>query len=339
MKLTEKSTSTNVSKRPGVLGTMRSRMRLKHMSSFTEKAYIYWVRSFLTFHKGISPRELNNSHIVEYLSHLASERNVSASTQNQALNAIVFLFKEVITKDVGKCSGIIWAKKPKHIPVVLSIDEIKSVLKNLKGVQWLIGCLLYGTGMRLTEALRLRVKDVDFQRNMILVRDAKGQKDRVVQLPQFLKQYLQEQLKVTKKYHELDLRNGCGKVSLPFALQRKYPNAEKQWLWQYLFPSVKRSIDPISKEIKRHHLYHSIMEDAVRLAVQKSGIHKRVTCHTFRHSYATHLLDSGVDIRTVQVLLGHNDVKTTMIYTHVTLEKGVGAKSPLDSIAHDIQLK
>ena len=191
--------------------------------------------------------------------------------------------------------------------------------------------------MRLTEALRLRVKDIDLQRNMILVRDAKGQKDRVVQLPHFLKEPLIVQLKTTKAYHEFDLRDGYGKASLSYALQRKYPNSDTQWIWQYVFPSVKRSTDPLTGLIKRHHLYHSIMEDSVRLAVKKSGIQKRVVCHTFRHSYATHLLDSGTDIRTVQVLLGHNDVKTTMIYTHVTAEKGVGTKSPLDSIASDIR--
>lgn len=328
---------SGVTKKPlGVLGVMRSHMRMKHMSRFTEKAYAHWVRCFLIFHKEIKPRLLEANHIVEYLTFLASERNVSASTQNQALNAIVFLFKVVLEKDIGDLSNFVRAKRKKCLPVVLSVREVKEVLNNLTGVQRLIGCLLYGTGMRLTEALRLRVKDIDFQRNMILVRDAKGFKDRVVQLPRFLKAHLQEQLKTTEKYHELDLKQHHGKVSLPYALQRKYPNADKEWIWQYVFPSIKRSRDPISGEIKRHHLYHSIMEDSLRIAVKKAGIQKKVSCHTFRHSYATHLLESGTDIRTVQVLLGHNDVKITMIYTHVTEAKGVGTKSPLDSIAEDL---
>ena len=322
---------------PGVLGTMRTRMRVKHMSLFTEKTYIHWVRSFLKFNSSTRPRDLNETHIVHYLSYIAQKRNVAASTQNQALNAVIFLFKYVLEKNVSALHGIVWARKSKHLPAVLSIDEVKSVLSNLTGIQWLIGCLLYGTGMRLTEALRIRVKDIDFQRNMILVRDAKGHKDRVVQLPVFLKIPISEQLIVSKKYHELDLANGFGKVSLPYALQRKYPNADKEWIWQYVFPSVKRSMDPLSGQVKRHHLYHSIMEDAVRFAVKKAGINKRVTCHTFRHSYATHLLDNGVDIRTVQVLLGHNNVKTTMIYTHVTADKGIGTKSPLDVIACEIK--
>lgn len=337
MKLTFNKAPQNASRPPGIISTMRARIRLKHMSFFTEKAYIYWVRSLFKFYTGIRPRDLKEFHVVGYLNYLASEKKVGASTQNQALNAIVFLFREVLKMEPEEFKDITWAKQPRRLPVVLSIDEIKSVLKNLSGVQWLIGCLLYGTGMRLTEALRLRVKDVDFQRNMILVRDAKGQKDRVVQLPQFLKPHIHAQLQIAKDYHDTDLRDGFGKVSLPYALQRKCPNADKQWIWQYVFPSIKRSIDPHSKETKRHHLYHSIMEDALRAATKKSRIQKRVTCHTFRHSYATHLLDRGIDIRTIQVLLGHNDIKTTLVYTHVTADKRVGTKSPLDSIAYDLQ--
>lgn len=233
-------------------------------------------------------------------------------------------------------NSIVWARKPRRLPVVLSVVEIKAILGQLKGVQWLIACLLYGSGLRLTEALRLRVKDIDFERKMILVRDSKGQKDRVVQLPQFLRQPLQTQMQQAKSYHNHDLEAGFGRVSLPHAWQKKYPNADKEWIWQYVFPSIKRSVDPRSGAIKRHHLYHSIMEDSVRRAVRNAGIHKRVTCHTFRHSYATHLLDSGIDIRTVQTLLGHNDLKTTMIYTHVTAEKGIGTKSPLDVLAEDL---
>lgn len=310
---------------------------MRHMSLFTEKTYIYWVRCFFKFHANMASKDLESVHIVEYLSYLASHRHVAASTQNQALNALVFLFKEVLQRNLKDFQGITWAKKSTRLPVVLSIEEVKAVLCHMVGIQWLIACLLYGTGMRLTEALRLRVKDIDFQRNMILVRDAKGQKDRVVQLPHVLHEPLQKQLLKAKRYHNIDLAEGFGRVSLPYALQRKYPQADTQWVWQYVFPSVRRSKDPLSGQIKRHHLYHSIMEDSVRQAVKKSGLQKRVTCHTFRHSYATHLLDSGTDIRTVQVLLGHNDVKTTMLYTHVTADKGVGTKSPLDTIASAIR--
>lgn len=270
--------------------------------------------------------------ITEFLSHLASDKKVSASTQNQALNAIVFLYKRVYERDPGEFKNLVWAKQSKHLPVVLSVSETKEVLKNLRGVQAVIGRLLYGTGMRLTEALKLRVKDIDFDRNMILVRDAKGNKDRVVPLPQSLKIPLRQQLEKSRAIHDYDLKQGYGRTSLPFALEKKYPNASAEWRWQYVFPSTKRSKDPRTDRVGRHHLYNSIMEDAVRRATKAAGVSKRVTCHTFRHSFATHLLDSGTDIRTVQTLLGHNDLKTTMIYTHVTEEKGVGTKSPLDRL-------
>jgi integron integrase len=273
--------------------------------------------------------------ITQFLTYLAAVRNVAGSTQNQALNAIVYLFKHVLNKEAGIFEGIVWARKLKHIPVVLSVDEVKSVLKNLKGVQNVIGCLLYGTGMRLTEALKLRVKDVDFDRNLIIVRDAKGAKDRSVQFPQFLKEPLRKQLERAKAIHEHDLKEGLGRTTLPYALERKYPNANAEWKWQYVFPSYKRSTNPQTGKVGRWHLYPTIMQDSVSGAVKKAGIQKKVSCHTFRHSFATHLLDSGTDIRTVQVLLGHNDLKTTMIYTHVTAEKGVGTKSPLDVLAKE----
>lgn len=323
---------------PGVLETMRTRMRVRHMSLVTEKSYIRWSKSFLLFHKGKRPRELVGKDIGSFLTYLAVNRKVSSGTQNQALCALVFLFKYVLEKDVGTFKEISWAKKNRFLPVVLSVEEAKLVLNELSDVQWTIGCLLYGTGLRLSEALRLRVKDIDFDRNMIIVRDTKGQEDRAVPLPSLLQEPLTLQLRKARRYHESDLQNGFGKVSLPNALQRKYPNADKEWIWQYVFPSIKRSEDPISKEIKRHHLYPCIMEDSLARAVKKTGISKRVTCHTFRHSFATHLLDSGTDIRTVQVLLGHKCVKTTMIYTHVTLEKGVVTRSPLDQIAKDLKM-
>lgn len=312
-------------------------MRLAHMSIFTEKTYIHWSKRFVEFHNGRHPREMGATEIVQFLSYLATEKNVSAPTQNQALNGIVYLYKEVLQKTPGEFKGIVWARRPKHIPVVLSVEEMIAVLNNLSGVQWLIGCLLYGTGMRLAEALQLRVKDIDFERNMIIVRDAKGEKDRTVHFPQHLRDPLQKQLQLAKAIHERDIREGFGRTNLPYALERKYPNADAEWKWQYVFPSLKRSIDPKTRKIGRWHLYPTIMQNAMAAAVKKAGIQKKVSCHTCRHSFATHLLDTGTDIRTVQVLLGHNDLKTTMIYTHVTLEKGVGTKSPLDRVAKDLK--
>jgi integron integrase len=327
-----------INKKPkGLFQVMRGKMRLAHMSLFTEKNYIGWVRQLIAFHHGKHPREMGAAEITEFLTHLAAVKNVAGSTQNQALNAIVYLFKHVLNKDAGTFEGIVWARKPKHLPVDLSVDEVKAVLKNLKGVQKVIGCLLYGTGMRLTEALKLRVKDVDFERNLIIVRDAKGAKDRAVQFPQFLKEPLRKQLERAKAIHDYDLKEGFGRTTLPYALERKYPNANAEWKWQYVFPSYKRSTNPQTGKVGRWHLYPTIMQDSVSGAVKKAGIQKKVSCHTFRHSFATHLLDSGTDIRTVQVLLGHNDLKTTMIYTHVTAEKGVGTKSPLDVLAKELE--
>ena len=320
-------------KPPGLLAVMRQKMRLRHMSLFTEKNYILWVRQFIAFHQGKHPKAMGADEITAFLTHLAASQNVAASTQNQALNALVFLFKHVLGKDPGIFEGIVWARRPKHMPVVLSVEEVTSVIQNLSGIQWVIGCLLYGTGMRLTEALKLRVKDIDFERNIIIVRDAKGEKDRTVPFPQFLKDPLRLHLVKVKALHEKDLLKSLGRTTLPYALERKYPNANSEWKWQYVFPSGKLSSDPRTGLIGRWHLYPSIMQDSVSAAVKAAGLNKKVSCHTFRHSFATHLLDTGTDIRTVQVLLGHSDIKTTMIYTHVTLEKGVGTKSPLDRIA------
>lgn len=319
----------------GLYQTMREKMRLAHMSLFTEKTYVHWVKRFVSFHKGRHPRNMGAREITQFLSYLAAYRSVSASTQNQALNGIVYLYKEVLQMEPGTFDGIVWARRPKHIPVVLSIGEMKAVLKNLSGIQWLIGCLLYGTGMRLSEALKLRVKDLDFERNLIVVRDSKGEKDRVVPLPKLLIESLRQQLGKVKIIHDRDLKDGLGCTALPYALERKYPNASAELKWQYVFPSHKRSIDPRTGKEGRWHLYPTIMQDAMAVAVRRAGIQKKVTCHTCRHSFATYLLDSGTDIRTVQVLLGHNDLKTTMIYTHVTLEKGVGTRSPLDVVARD----
>jgi integron integrase len=306
------------------------------MSRFTEKGYIGWILRFIEFHGGKHPATLSSQCVYAFLSFLADSENVAASTQNQALNALVFLYREVLQIDLGKLEAIRWAKKPASLPVVLSPSEVTSILTDLKGVKRVIASLLYGTGMRLTEALKLRVKDIDFQLGIIFIRDAKGGKDRTVPLPKGLREALQAQLLYAKKLHELDLADGLGAVHLPHALERKYPNANKQWCWQYVFPSHKRSVNPRSKRIGRHHLYNDIMQSALSLAVKNAGITKKVNCHTFRHSAATHWLNSGVDIRTVQELLGHNDVKTTMIYTHVAEESARRVASPLDAISQTL---
>jgi integron integrase len=319
--------------KPGVFQCMREMMRLRHMSIFTEKNYIYWAREFLLFHRKIPPRELAAKEVTSFLTHLATVKKVSGPTQNQALNAIVFLFRHVLEKEPGELKGVVWAKKSEHIPVVLSADEVMRVFQNLSGIQLLIAGLLYGSGLRLAEALSLRVKDLDFDRSALTIRNAKGAKDRLVPMPHHLKDALQRQLLKVQEIHNQDLCEGFGKVELPYALARKYPHANVEWKWQYVFPSHKRSVDPRTKIQGRWHLYPNIMQSALAQAVKKAQISKKVTCHTLRHSFATHLLDGGADIRTVQTLLGHKDLNVTMIYTHVTLEKGIGTKSPLDHIS------
>lgn len=319
-------------RKPGLLAVMRSRMRLAHMSYTTEKSYIGWVKAYLKFHPGRHPRDMGPSDITAFLSSLAEARNVSPATQNQALCALIFLYKKVLEVDPGELQGLVWAKKEKTIPAVLTVEEAQTVLANLSGVQWLIGSLLYGTGMRLTECLRLRVKDLDFARSMIYVRETKGHADRVVPFPELLKEELARHLRQVRLLHEKDLREGRGDVYLPHALRKKYPNAAKEWRWQYVFPSGRLSRDPRSGCVGRHHLHENIMQIAVRRAVTLGNIEKRVNCHTFRHCFATHLIDAGADIRTVQTLLGHKNVKTTMVYTHVTIRGGTGVVSPLDRL-------
>lgn len=315
-----------------LMNRVRQTIRLRRMSRFTEKTYLGWIQRFITFHHSQHPATLSSQAISSYLTFLADSQNVAAATQNQALNALVFLYREVLGIDLGKLDGITWAKKSRMLPVALSPQEVTEVLKGLNGTKGIIASLLYGTGMRLTEALKLRVKDLDFELGIICIRDAKGSKDRSVPLPRHLTDALQKQLSHAKKLHELDLQEGFGAVFLPHGLERKYPNANKQWCWQYVFPSHKRSVDPRSGRVGRHHLYNDIMQSAMADAVKAAGIAKKVNCHTLRHSAATHWLNSGVDIRTVQELLGHNDVKTTMIYTHVTEESARRVVSPLDTI-------
>jgi integron integrase len=270
--------------------------------------------------------------ISQYISYLATARNVAASTQNQALNAIVFLYSQVLRIDLGDFGPMERAKRPERLPTVLTQAETSRILNVMNGIHGLMAKLIYGCGFRLMECIRLRVKDIDFERNQVIVRDGKGKKDRSTMLPEQLKPLLSEHLKRTKIIHEQDLKKGLGEVYLPYALARKYPNAAKEWIWQYVFPSERISKDPRSGKMRRHHISESSLQRAIRQAVRKADIPKPASSHTFRHSFATHLLEAGYDIRTVQELLGHKDVSTTMIYTHVIKKGGMGVKSPLDLI-------
>ncbi|WP_394239011.1 integron integrase [Pseudomonas anguilliseptica] len=318
--------------KPKLLVQVRQQIRLRNYSIRTEAVYAEWVKRYIRFHRYRHPAEIGAAEIEAFLTHLAVARNVSGSTQNQALAALLFLYKQVLDVQLPWLDDIVRAKKAKHLPVVLTRDEAARVLAELSGVQWIVANLLYGAGLRLLEALRLRVKDVDFARGEVLVRDGKGQKDRVTMLPQRLVLPLQEHLLKVAVLHRADLAEGFGRANLPFALARKYPNAAAEWGWQFVFPSVNRSQDPRSKGIFRHHLHEKTIQRAVRKAVRRAGVIKPATPHTFRHSFATHLLESGQDIRTVQELLGHADVKTTQIYTHVLNRGGLGVISPLDRV-------
>ncbi|NTW03508.1 MAG: integron integrase, partial [Oscillochloris sp.] len=276
------------------------------------------------------PRELGTDELLAFLNHLAVELNVSASTQNQARCALLFLYRELLQVDPGELKGILAAREPRRLPTVLTRTEARAVIAELTGVYQLMAQLLYGSGLRLMECLRLRVKDLDFTLHQLTVRDGKGMHDRVTMLPERLSQPLREHLRGVQRIHAQDLADGYGEVYLPFALARKSPGAARAWGWQYLFPADQRSIDPRGGNVRRHHIHESALQRAVKEAVQASGVTKHASCHTFRHSFATHLIESGYDIRTVQELLGHADVKTTMIYTHVLNRGGRGVRSPLD---------
>jgi integron integrase len=291
-----------------------------------------WVRRFILYHGKRHPVELGETEVSGFLSYLAVNRNVAASTQNQALNALVFLYRNVLGRPLGNTIDGVRARKPKRLPVVLSQGEIRELLRHLDGNHWLPVCLLYGSGLRLMECLRLRVKDLDFGHRAILVRQGKGGKDRVVTLPDEIIQPLQRHLEAVRNTHAKDLQDGFGKVYLPHALARKYPNAAGEWGWQYVFPASKRSIDPRSGVERRHHLDESSLQKAVKVAVRKAGIHKPASCHSLRHSFATHLLERGMDIRTVQEQMGHKDVRTTQIYTHVLQRGGNAVVSPLGGV-------
>jgi len=324
--------SPPVPPKPKLLDQVRHAIRTRHYSYMTEKAYIGWIKRFIFFHNKRHPAEMGEQEIARFLSSLASESHVSASTQNQALNALLFLYHKVLEKKIGLIQGVVRAKRPRRLPVVLTKEEVKRVLSCMTGTPWLMALLLYGAGLRLMECCRLRVKDVDFSRNQIVVRAGKGDKDRYTMLPAAVKEPLLKHLQGTKRQHEQDLTNGLGRVALPNALERKYPNAGKDWGWHWVFPAPQHYADKVTGEKRRHHLHESVLQREVRRAVVKASISKPASCHTFRHSFATHLLEDGYDIRTVQELLGHSDVSTTMIYTHVLNRGGRGVQSPADSL-------
>jgi integron integrase len=290
------------------------------------------VKRFVFYHKLRHPADMGEKEINTFLSHLAIEEKVSASTQNQALSAVLFLYRHVLNRKIGDLGEVIRARKPKRLPIVMTRDEVKTVLNHLDGQNWLLASLMYGAGLRLNECLCLRVQDIDFGANQITVRDGKGFKDRVTMLPQAARQPLLEHLQKVKRIHEKDMICGFGRVGLPYALARKYPKAPREWGWQYVFPQKNRWVNARTGEQGRYHLDESIVQKAVRTAACDAGIAKRATCHTLRHSFATHLLDSGYDIRTVQELLGHKDIRTTMVYTHVLNRGGKGVRSPMDTI-------
>lgn len=310
--------------------------RLRHLSIRTEKAYRYHIKQFILFHNKRHPNEMSEDQIRAYLTHLAVDRHVSASTQNVALASLLFLYRDVLKLQLNRIEDVERARLPTRLPVVFTREEVAAILHRLSGVAQLVAGLMYGSGLRLMECLRLRVKDIDFSYGQICVRDGKGAKDRLTMLPTKLKEPLRLQLLSAKLTHQHDLKSGLGEVWLPFALSQKYQNAAREWGWQYVFPSAQISLDSRAGKQRRHHLSESSIQRAVKSAIRAAGISKHGSCHTFRHSFATHLLEAGYDIRTVQELLGHKDVSTTMIYTHVLNRGGRGVKSPLDAATSSI---
>ncbi len=322
----------NTNTPPKLLDQVRDRIRVKHYSIRTETQYVQWVKRFILFHNKRHPQEMGTTEVEAFLTHLAVDGHVSASTQNQALSGLLFLYKEVLGIDLPWLNNVVRAKQPQRLPVVLTRSEVREVLARMKGMHGLMANMLYGTGMRLMECVRLRVKDVDFERNEILIRDGKGGKDRVTMLPSSIATGLQAHLEKRRMLFEDDKRIGKANVFLPNALATKYPNAATEWCWQYIFPSGSYSVDPRSGMERRHHIDEKLLQRAMKKAVQAAGVAKPATPHTLRHSFATHLLEAGYDIRTVQELLGHSDVSTTMIYTHVLNKGGRGVLSPLDQL-------
>jgi integron integrase len=317
---------------PKLMAQVRYALRSRHYSKRTEDSYVVWIRRFIFFHNVRHPAEMAEAEVNQFLTHLAIKEKVSASTQNQALSALLFLYRYVLVRQLGQLGEVVRARKSKRLPVVLTRDEVKAVFRHLKGEQRLVAVLQYGTGMRLMECLRLRVKDVDFGADEILIRQGKGDKDRRSMLPEKVKAPLRQHLERVKKTHARDLADGYGRVPLPCALNRKYPNASREWGWQFVFPQLKRWVNPKTGEQGRHHIDESIIQKAIKTAVRAAEISKPATSHSLRHSFATHLLEDGYDIRTIQELLGHKDVKTTMIYTHVLNRGGRGVRSPADAL-------
>jgi integron integrase len=315
---------------PKLLDLVRDAIRTRHYSRRTEEAYVAWIRRFIVFHGRRHPRELGEEHVSAFVTSLA-ERGVSASTQNQALSAVLFLFEVVLGRRLPWMDRIVRAQRPVRLPVVLSRDEVARVLERLHGPVWLMASLMYGAGLRLMECAELRVKDINLDRGELTVRDGKGGKDRITVLPAALKDPLHGHLRRVKALHDGDLAAGRGRVALPGALRGKYPNAAAEWAWQWVFPATRFYVDRETGERRRHHLHESVVQRAVKEAARAAGIPRPATCHSLRHSFATHLLEAGYDIRTIQELLGHRDVSTTMIYTHVLNQGGRGVRSPLDA--------
>lgn len=316
--------------KPKLLEMVRRALRLGHYSLRTEEAYLHWIKRFILFHGKRHPEQMGEREITDFLTHLAADRQVAASTQNQALSALLFLYQQVLDRDLAFLQDVERAQRPAKLPVVLTKAEAQAVIGQLTGSYRLMANLLYGSGLRLMECLRLRVKDLDFGYGQITVRDGKGGRERVTLLPESLRQDLRRHLQKVKLLHQDDLAEGFGTVHLPHALERKYPSAHREWAWQYVFPAVQRSLDPVSQREQRHHVHEKSLQTAVQKAVRAAGLKKPASCHSFRHSFATHLLEAGYDIRTVQELLGHKDVSTTMIYTHVLNRPGLAVRSPLD---------
>jgi integron integrase len=324
------SLGSQATKSPRLLDQVRDAVRRRNYSYRTEQAYVHWIKRFIYFSAKRHPMEVGAAEVTAFLNHLARDRDVAAATQNQALSALLFLYKDVLAQPLPWLDDLERARRPQRLPAVLSRDEVRRLLGTMQGTKRLMAGLLYGAGLRLTECLKLRVKDIDFEYRQIVVRDGKGAKDRVTMLPQSTIEPLKRQLAVARALHEADVSAGVGEVELPHALARKYPRAPHQWAWKFVFPSQKLSADLRSGAVRRHHLYENYVTRGVKEAARAAGIHKPVSCHTLRHSFATHLLEAGYDIRTVQELLGHSSVETTMIYTHVTNKGGRGVTSPLD---------
>jgi len=317
-------------RQPKLLDRVRIAIRARHYSPRTEKAYVGWIKRYIFFHQKRHPNEMGEVEIRAFLADLATCRRVSASTQNQALSAILFLYRDVLERELAWMDGVVRPRRPVRLPVVLTREEVQAILSHLQGTPWIMASLLYGAGLRLMECCRLRVKNVDFARQEILVRDGKGRKDRVTMLPCLVRGPLAAHLDRVLARHVTDLREGMGSVELPDALATKYPAAAREWAWQWVFPASRPYLDRDTGEYRRHHLHESVLQRAVKEAVRRAGIPKPASCHSLRHSFATHLLEAGYDIRTIQELLGHRDVATTMIYTHVLNRGGRGVRSPLD---------